>query len=90
MGLLVVCLQWGYNTCLVGIAIGGIFFVPYGARFVFMWLFAVSATVVVHAGISSALSPVGMPALTLPAALTAISFCLLGGAAQVHSACIDG
>jgi urea transporter/ankyrin repeat protein len=73
---------WGYNPCLVGIALGGVFYVPQGARSAGMWLFAVLASVVVHGAIASALGPVGMPALTFPAASTCVAFCLLAGAAK--------
>lgn len=73
---------WGYNPCLVGIAIGGVFFVPHGPRFALVWLAAVVTSVVVHGAVSSGLAPVGLPPLCLPASITCIAFCLLAGAAR--------
>ena len=73
---------WGYNPCLVGIAIGGVFFVPHGTRFLLVWLAAVVTSVVLHGAVSSGLAPVGLPPLCLPASITCIAFCLLAGAAR--------
>ncbi|RYE99210.1 MAG: hypothetical protein EOO41_01370, partial [Methanobacteriota archaeon] len=73
---------WGYSPCLVGIALGGMFFVPHGARWAALWLFAVLCSVVVHAALASVLTPLGMPTLTLPAAATCIMACSLATASR--------
>eukprot|EP00762_Andalucia_godoyi_P004027 ANDGO_05627.mRNA.1 Urea transporter DVU1160 len=57
---------WGYNPCLSGIALGGLFLVARGRKFFGLWVFAVLATTIVHGAVGSFLLPFGLPTLTFP------------------------
>lgn len=66
---------FGFNSVLVAIALGSVFFVL--DRFAFVYaLLAASVTAVVFAGVSAALEPLGIPALTLPFVLVTWLFLL--------------
>ncbi|MCC7340536.1 MAG: urea transporter, partial [Bryobacterales bacterium] len=56
---------FGFNSVLVAIALGGVFFAPGRATAAYAFL-ALIATPVVTAAISAAMQPFGLPGLTLP------------------------
>jgi urea transporter len=56
----------GYNSCLVGMALGGFFLVQRGCKVNVVALMGIVAAEVVTTATSSAFSPVGLPALTWP------------------------
>ena len=66
---------FGFNSALVAIALGSVFFVLDKASIAYA-LFATIATAVVFAGVSAALEPLGVPALTLPFVLVTWVFLL--------------
>lgn len=66
---------FGFNSTLVAIAIGGVFFVLDVATILY-GLFAASVAAVVFAATSAALEPLGMPALTFPFVLVVWLFLL--------------
>ena len=70
---------WGFNSVLTCQALGGMFFVLSGYR---IWLFTVFGsimTVLLQAGVSAFLAPVGMPTLTFPFTVICWIFCLIAG-----------
>eukprot|EP00051_Salpingoeca_urceolata_P008687 m.108037 g.108037 ORF g.108037 m.108037 type:complete len:505 (+) comp15878_c0_seq2:240-1754(+) len=69
---------WGYNPALSTEAIGGVFF-ELGSTSGFLAGLAGVATTLVHGAVVAALAPVGMPAITFPAAITSVLFALAGG-----------
>lgn len=68
---------WGYNPVLAAIAIGGMFFrlTPRSAA---LGAAAAIFSCIVTGAVTSLLRPVGLPALTFPAAITAVIFCVMG------------
>ena len=68
---------WGYNPSLVFAAVAGLFF-KLSRGSVALAVCAAAAATVVHAAVGTFLRPVGLPALTFPAAITALTFTLLG------------
>lgn len=66
---------FGFNSVLVAIALGGVFFVLNRLTIAYALLAAV-VTAVVFAGVSAALEPLGIPALTLPFVLVTWLFLL--------------
>lgn len=66
---------FGYNSVLVAIALGGAFFVLDRLSVAYA-LFATIATALVFAGVSAALEPLGIPALTFPFVLVTWLFLL--------------
>ncbi len=68
---------FGFNPALTGIAIGGVFFTVGRSSSVYAMLAAV-ATAIVFAGVSAALEPLGMPALTAPFVIVVWLFVLAG------------
>ena len=70
---------WGYNTVLTCQALGGMFFVLYGYRIWLLTLYGSIMTLIVQTGLSSFLSPCGMPTLTFPFTFICWIFCLIAG-----------
>lgn len=68
---------FGFNPALTAIAVGGVFIAVDRVSFVYSIL-AILATVVVFAGMSAALEPLGMPALTAPFVIVVWLFVLAG------------
>ncbi|HEX7858492.1 MAG TPA: urea transporter [Sphingobium sp.] len=66
---------FGYNSVLVAVALGGVFFVLDRASIAYA-LLATIATAFVFAAASAALEPLGVPALTLPFVLVTWLFLL--------------
>jgi urea transporter len=66
---------FGFNSVLVAIALGGVFFVLDRVSIAYA-LLATTATAVVFAAVSAALEPLGVPALTLPFVLVTWLFLL--------------
>lgn len=66
---------FGFNSVLVAIALGGVFFVLNRTSIIYA-LLATIATAVVFAAVSAALEPLGVPALTLPFVLVTWVFLL--------------
>ena len=56
----------GYNSCLVGMALGGFFLVQRGCKINVVAVMGIIAAEVMTTATSSAFSPVGLPALTWP------------------------
>lgn len=66
---------FGFNSALVAIALGGVFFARSALSIAYA-LFAAIAATLVFAALSAALEPLGMPALTFPFVLVVWSFLL--------------
>ncbi|MDF0643756.1 MAG: urea transporter [Nitrospira sp.] len=71
---------FGFNSVLVAVALGSVFFVPGSASLAYA-LLATIATPFVFAAFSAALQPLGMPALTLPFVL--VTWLLLSASERV-------
>ena len=69
---------WGYNGCLTAIALGGMFFVPYGVGWCSHAVSGVIATCVVSGAVQGVMAPLGLPVFTFPFVLTSWIFCLSG------------
>jgi hypothetical protein len=69
---------WGYNGSLTAIALGGMFFVPFGSAWWFHTVAGVVATCVATGAVQGVLAPLGLPALTFPFVLISWCFCLAG------------
>ncbi len=74
---------WGFNSVLTCQALGGMFFVLYGYRIWLFTLYGSIMTVLVQAGVSSFLSPIGMPTLTFPFTIICWIFCLIAGSKEL-------
>lgn len=72
---------FGFNPVLTAIALCGVFFVVNAASAGYALLGAVS-TAVAYAGLSAALEPLGMPALTLPFVL--VTWCFVAASPLFH------
>ena len=70
---------WGFNSVLTCQALGGMFFVLYGYRIWALTLFGSIMTVLLQAGVSAFLAPVGMPTFTFPFTMICWIFCLIAG-----------
>ncbi|MGE0582353.1 MAG: urea transporter [Steroidobacteraceae bacterium] len=70
---------FGFNSVLVAIALGGVFFARDVASIAYATLATIVATLV-FAAVSAALEPLGMPALTLPFVL--VTWCFLAAASH--------
>ncbi|MCL4782047.1 MAG: urea transporter [Bryobacterales bacterium] len=75
---------FGFNSVLVAIALGGVFFQPGRASAVYA-LLAAAVTPLVAAAISAAVQPFGLPGLTMPFVLVTWLFLWAGGAFPVLS-----
>jgi hypothetical protein len=69
---------WGYNGALTAIALGGMFFVPFGSAWWFHTFSGVIVTCVATGAVQGVLAPLGLPALTFPFVLISWIFCLAG------------
>ena len=72
---------WGFNPTLVMIGIGGLFYVLDLASLC-LGIFGSVASALMAAALGNALAPIGIPALTFPAAATMLSFTLIGGSVK--------
>lgn len=78
---------WGYNPVLACMCVGGMFFRLTHRTTVLAVAASVMAALMTGA-VGSMLRPVGMPALTFPAAITSIIFCIMGGYTMCVAFCM--
>lgn len=75
----------GYNGCLTAVALGGMFFVPYGRGWVFHAMSGVVGTTIATGAVQAIFAPLGLPVLTFPFVLMSWVFCLSGrGTAEAY------